>query len=270
VPRIARITARPISRALITGASAGLGAEFARQLADRGTSLVLVARWEDALESLAAELRSSEVEVEVLAADLIAPDARATVERRLADTAKPVDLLVNNAGFGTYGDFVDLDADGQQALIELNVTALVRLAHAAAGGMSARQQGGIINVASTAAFQPCPHGAVYGASKAFVLSFSEALHEELAPRGVRVTALCPGYTETEFQAVAGVAESGLLDTIAMSAEPVVRAGLDGFTRGKAVVVPGLANAVTARSAGLVPRVVSRRLSKLVHARFAGR
>lgn len=257
-----------IRRALVTGASAGIGEEFARQLARRGTDLVLVARRGERLAELADEL-GGEVEVEVLAADLLAPSGRESVEERLRAFAGPVDLLVNNAGYGMYGPFAELDVERQTRMIELNVTALTRLAHAVAGRLRQDGAGGIINVASTAAFQPDPYGAVYGATKAFVLSFSEALHEELAPAGVRVTALCPGFTATEFQHVAGVRDGAMPAPGVMKVEPVVRAGLDAFTRGRAVCIPGVVNKLTGHGSAMSPSVLTRRISKAAHRRFHG-
>lgn len=260
-----------LERALVTGASAGIGEEFARQLAARGVDLVLVARREDRLRSLRNSLAEHQgVEVEVVAADLTTPDGLEAVEARLRQLEAPVDLLVSNAGFGAYGKFSDLALDQQQSMVELNVTAVVRLAHAILPSLRQRQRGGVINVASTAAFQPNPHGAVYGATKAFVLNFSQALHEEVREDGIRVTALCPGYTETEYQQVAEVDEHGVPDVTIMQVEPVVKAGLDGFTRGRAVVVPGTLNKLGAAGASMGPSAVARKISGLLHARYAGR
>jgi short-subunit dehydrogenase len=257
-----------IRRALVTGASAGLGAEFAHQLAARGADLVVVARRQDRLEELAAHVRASGRRVEVLSADLATDEGRTVVEQRLADTAAPVDLLVNNAGFGAYGDVADLDPERLHAMVEVNVVALTRLARAALPGMVGRRRGGIVNVASTAAFQPNPHGAVYGATKSYVLSFSQALHEEVAGDGVRVLALCPGVTPTEFQDVADIAVP-LPDVATTSPEKVVRAGLDAFARRRAVEVPGVVNRVTAAAAATGPSAVSRRVSGLAHRAFTG-
>jgi short-subunit dehydrogenase len=258
---------RRIERALVTGASAGLGEEFARQLAGRGTSLVLVARREERLRELQGELATPDRTVEVLAADLTDPTDRARVEARLATAEEPVDLLVNNAGFGMYGEFAELDGDRQAAMVELNVVTLTRLAHAIVPRLVAVGGGGIINLGSTAAFQPDPYGAVYGATKAYVLSFSEALHEELRGAGVRVLALCPGFTRTEFQDVASVDHRALPSPAVMTAEPVVRAGLDAFTRGQAVCLPGALNKLVGASSGVTPSAVTRKLSALTHARF---
>ncbi len=257
-----------IRRALVTGASAGLGEEFARQLAARGTDLVLVARRESRLEALAAELRVLGRNVEVLPADLATAEGRAPVAARLSTDDRPVDLLVNNAGFGAYGPVTELDVATQMEMIEVNCAALLHLAHAAVPGLVARGRGGIINVASTAAFQPNPHGAVYGATKAFVLSFSQALHEEVRGKDVRVLALCPGVTPTEFQQVAEIAVP-LPEVALTSAEQVVSAGLRAFTRRKAIEVPGLVNRISATASASGPSVVSRRLSGQLHRLFAG-
>lgn len=257
-----------VRRALVTGASAGLGEEFARQLADRGSDLVLVARREDRLEALAADLRATGRQVQVLAADLATDEGLSAVAARLGDTASPIDLLVNNAGFGAYGDVVDLPVDTQMRMIEVNVSAVTRLAHAALAGMVARGRGGVINVASTAAFQPDPHAAVYGATKAYVLSLSQALHEEAAPHGVRVLALCPGVTPTEFQKAAGI-HAPLPDVVLTSPAQVVASGLRAFSRRRAVEVPGVANRIVALAATTGPAVVSRRISGLAHRTFTG-
>jgi uncharacterized protein len=254
-----------IQHALVTGASAGLGAEFARQLAARGVALTLVARRREELDALAASLP---VDVEVLPADLTSPDGVAAVAARLRDPADPIDLLVNNAGFGAYGDVVDLDVDRQAAMVDLNVRALTTLAHAAASAQLTRGEGGIINVGSTAGFQPNPGGATYGATKAYVRSFTEALHEELRDRGVHVLLLAPGFTETEFQEVAGVADGAVPAAARMTAAPVVEAALADFARGRAVCIPGAANRVSALGADVTPSIVTRRLSKLVHERFS--
>ena len=255
-----------IERALVTGASAGIGEEFARQLAARDVALTLVARRGDRLEALAAEL---DVEVEVLLADLVDPTDRARVEKRLASLDAPVDLLVNNAGFGLYGDFADLDIERQQAMTELNVLALTRLARAALGQQLQRGRGGVINVGSTAGFQPDPHGAVYGATKAYVRSFTEAVAEELRNEPVHVMLLAPGFTDTEFQEVAGVADGAMPDPARMTSEPVVAAALRDFARDRVVCVPGAANALAAAGSDVSPSVISRRVSAFIHRRFAG-
>lgn len=242
--------------ALITGASAGLGAEFARQLSARGTRLVLVARREDRLQALAEEVGDARV----VAMDLSAHDA---AERLMADieaAGDEVDLLINNAGFGQIGRFVSLDARRQREMIDLNIGTLTDLCRAVAPRMIERKAGGILNVASTAAFQPGPNMAVYFASKAYVLSFTEALHEELKPHGVHVTALCPGPTRTEFGDVAGFGGNGMFDRVAMKAGPVVAAGLAGLDKNKAVVVPGAMNKIGATSTRFAPRSIVRKIA----------
>lgn len=256
-----------IERALVTGASSGIGEEFARALAARGITLTLVARRRERLERLAAEL---DVDCEVLPADLTDPAQRGEVERRLADADVPVDLLVNNAGFGGIGAFTDLDLAHQTAMVECNVLALVRLSRAALEQQVTRGRGGVINVGSTAGFQPDPHAATYGATKAFVRSFTEAVAEELRGGPVRIMLLCPGVTTTEFQGVAGVDEGSVPDPAIMDARTVVTTALRDFARGRTVSVPGVANSVGALGAQVLPSAVSRRVSGLFHRRAAGR
>src|SRR5439155_3448150 len=217
---------RPI--ALVTGASSGIGAAFARQLAERGHDLVVVARDVTRLEKLAADLPG--VDVEVMAADLQQPQQLAAVEARLAATDRPVDKLINNAGYGTAGNFHELEADREIGQIELNVNALVRLSHAAARAMVPRHRGGILNVGSVGSFQPGPFNATYSATKAFVLSFSEAIHEELRPHGVHVTCLCPGFTRTEFQERAGITDIASPGFLWQDADTVARIGLRALDR----------------------------------------
>lgn len=242
--------------ALVTGASAGLGAEFARQLSRRGYTLVLVARRKDRLEQLAREVGDARV----VAIDLSSAGSAATLMKDVEENGEEVDLLINNAGFGLIGSFAKLDAEREREMIDLNVGALTDLCRAAAPSMIARRSGGMINVASTAAFQPGPKMAVYFATKAFVLSLSEALHEELKPFGVNVTCLCPGPTRTEFGDVAGFRGNRLFDRVAMNAPQVVKAGLDGFDRNKAVVVPGIVNKLGAVSGRFAPRSVVRKIA----------
>jgi short-subunit dehydrogenase len=245
--------------ALITGASAGLGVDFARQLGARGLRLVLAARRKDRLDALAAELGNARaVDIDLSEAD--------AVKRLMADLAahgEHVELLVNNAGFGLTGRFAELDGKRQRQMIDLNCGALVELAHAVLPGMIERKQGRILNVASTAAFQPGPGMAVYFATKAFVLSFSEALHEEVKKQGVAVSALCPGPTATEFGEVAGFGPSNLLDKVAADSPSVVRAGLAGVDKGKAIVVPGLMNKATAQANRFFPRSMVRKAAGLL-------
>jgi short-subunit dehydrogenase len=235
--------------ALITGASAGLGVDFARQLSAQGKQLVLVARRRDRLDALAAELGNARA-VEM---DLSEAGATGRLMADLTAHGEQADLLVNNAGFGLTGRFAELDGPRQRQMIDLNCGALIELAHAVLPAMIERKSGAILNVASTAAFQPGPGMAVYFATKALVLSFSEALHEEVKRHGVTVSALCPGPTATEFGEVAGFGPSNLLDKVAADSASVVRAGLAGLDKGKAVIIPGLMNKSTAQAHRFFPR-----------------
>jgi len=245
---------RPVS--LITGASAGLGVEFARQLAKRGHRLVLAARRKEQLDSLVAELGNARA----VAIDLAESGAAARLLTDIQTSGERVEVLINNAGFGLRGKFAELDGDRQRQMIDLNVGTLTDLCRAVAPGMIKRKSGAILNVASTAAFQPGPNMAVYFATKAYVLSFTEALHEELKPHGVKVSALCPGPTRTEFGIVAGFANDGAFDRISMDAATVVRLGLKGLDRNRAVVVTGLLNKVGAASTRFVPRPIIRKIA----------
>src|SRR5258706_934916 len=226
--------------ALITGASVGMGEQFARQLSERGHDVVLVARDAARLEALAKEIEGRNgARAEVLAADLTDAGQLDAVEAR----ARQVDLLVNNAGFGTFGPFHTLDIATEIREINLNVMALVRLTHAAASGMVERGRGGILNVSSLAGSQPGPSNATYGATKAFVTSFTEAVHEELKGTGVSVTVLCPGFTHTEFQERANVPAGSIPGFMWQEAPEVARPGLDGVAKNKAVVIPRTTNKV---------------------------
>ena len=239
---------------LITGASAGLGAEFARQCTRRGDEVVLVARRCDRLEALAAEIGRAHV----IVADLAAAGTVQKLIQAVAAQGLTVRTLINNAGFGLTGRFAELPLDRQREMIDLNIGALVDLTYLVLPAMRERREGGILNVASTAAFQPGPGFGVYFATKAFVLSFTEALHQELKGEGVKVTALCPGPTRTEFGEVAGVATAAF-DKFAADAPKVVAAGLKGLARNKAVVIPGLTNKLSAQSSRIIPRAAMRRI-----------
>ncbi len=241
---------------LITGASAGLGVDFARQLSAKDQRLVLVARRKERLDALAAELGDARA----VAIDLGEPGAAGRLMADLAAHGEVVDCLINNAGFGLPGRFAALDGQRQRAMIDLNCGALTELAHAVLGPMVERKSGAILNVASTAAFQPGPGMAVYFATKAFVLSFSEALHEEVRKDGVTVTALCPGPTATEFGAVAGFGGNGVIDKMSARSSEVVRAGLAALDAGKAVAIPGLVNKFGAQGHRLLPRALLRRIA----------
>jgi short-subunit dehydrogenase len=242
--------------ALITGASAGLGVEFARQLSKRGHRLVLAARRQDRLDELARELGNARA----VAIDLSKNGAAAKLMADVNGAGEEVEILVNNAGFGLIGRFAELDAKRERQMIDLNVGTLTDLCRAVAPAMIARKSGAILNVASTAAFQPGPKMAVYFATKAFVLSLTEALHEELKPHRIHVTCLCPGPTRTEFGDVAGFGGNGLFDHVAMNAPDVVAAGLKGLDKNHAVVVPGLVNKLTASSGRFAPRSVVRKIA----------
>ncbi|MGN6820235.1 MAG: SDR family NAD(P)-dependent oxidoreductase [Sphingomonas sp.] len=248
------------STVLITGASAGLGAEFARRYAARDDDLILVARRADRLESLAGELMAKHgIRAEVIATDLTAADAAETLMAEVGKRGLTVDVLINNAGYGARGDFTELDRGMQIGMIDLNCRTLVALCHAVLPGMIARRSGGILNIASTAAFQPGPWMAVYYASKAFVLSFSEALHEEVKVKGVRVATLCPGATKTEFGDIADMTSSALFK---FAGEPgqVVEDGMRALDGNRAVKVSGLANAMLAGSIRFTPRFLARRIA----------
>jgi uncharacterized protein len=240
--------------ALITGASAGLGVDFARRLAAKGHRLVLVARRKERMDALAAELGNARA----VGLDLSEAGAADRLLGDIAAHGEQVELLVNNAGFGLTGRFAELDGKRQRQMVDLNCGALVELAHAVLPGMIERKSGAILNVASTAAFQPGPGMAVYFATKAFVLSFSEALHEEVKGQGVSVSALCPGPTATEFGEVAGFGPSSPSSKLAAASGPVVQAGLDGLARNRAIVVPGIMNKATAQAHRLFPRGLVRR------------
>jgi short-subunit dehydrogenase len=249
---------RPV--ALVTGASTGIGEEFARRLAAQGHDLVLVARDRARLEALAKELEEAYgVAAEVLPADLTDPVQLAPAEAR----ARDVDLLINNAGYGTFGNFHEIDLDVDVREVQLNVIALMRLTHAAAAGMAARGKGGILNVSSLAGFQPGPRNATYSATKAFVTSFTEAVHEEMKGTGVSVCVLCPGFTRTEFQERANAPASGVPEFMWQRAPEVVTAALEGLEKNKAIIVPGAFNRVLGTFSNMAPHAVSRRASAMV-------
>ena len=244
---------------LITGASAGLGAEFARQCSARGERLVRVARRRDKLEALAKELGNARA----VTLDLGLPGAAAALMADLTTHKEQVGILINNAGFGLWGKFAALDGPRQRGMIDLNCGTLVELAHAVLPGMIDRGAGAILNLASTAAFQPGPGMAVYFATKALVLSFSEALHEEAASKGVRVTALCPGPTRTEFGDVAGFKANGAFDKMSARSEDVVAMGLKALDKGRAVAIPGLTNKAGAQAHRIVPRWLLRKVTAAI-------
>jgi short-subunit dehydrogenase len=250
--------------ALVTGASAGIGTAFASRLAARGEAVVLVARDHDRLESLAADLTARhDVAIEVLAADLTDPTQLATVEARLTDHDRPIDILVNNAGFGTSGRFPELDRDTETREIALNVVALVRLTHAAVAAMVERRSGGVLNVSSLAGGQPTPGNATYGATKAFVSSFTQSLHEELLGSGVKITVVCPGFTRTEFQQRAGIDSSKVPGFLWQDADEVAAGALSALDHNRAVYVPGTINRITAGVVSVLPDALTRRVAALI-------
>ena len=243
-----------MARALVTGASRGIGLELARLFARDGHDLVLVARNGVGLAGLAAELKQRfGVAIKVMPKDLADPATPAGIASRLEVDGLSVDVLVNNAGFGAYGPFAEELLEEQLAMMQVNMVALTHLTRLLLPGMIERRSGRILNVASTAAFQPGPLMAVYYATKAYVLSLSEALANELEGSGVTVTALCPGPTATAFATRADMEGSRLFSRPPMSAAEVAAAGYRGLMRGKSLVVPGARNRTAAFTVRLVPR-----------------
>ncbi len=239
-----------MTTALITGATAGIGAEFARQLAARGDDLVLVARGADRLQTMAEGLRGAHgVRVEVIAADLHEESGVAAIERRLRDDAHPVDLLVNNAGYGLVGDFADNAVDDERRHLELHVTVPLRLSHAALQGMLARRRGRIVLISSVAAFTP--RGS-YGAAKAWGVSFARWANLQYRRRGVSVTAVAPGFTRTEFHERMGVSTTGIPGFLWLDVRDLVRLALRDIDRGRAVSVPTARYKVVVALARVLP------------------
>jgi len=245
----------------ITGASAGIGLELARLFAADRTDLVLVARRVDKLNELAEELRSKHtVRIETIASDLTQTDSPQRLFDEVAERGLTIDVVVNNAGYGLRGKLAEIDLQRQLDMVHLNVLSLLHLTRLFLPGMIERRQGGILNVASTAAFQPGPNMAVYFATKAFVLSLTDALVEELRGTGVKVTCLAPGPTVTEFAKAAEMEDARLFNMGAMSAAAVARIGYRGFQRGKSLVVPGLGNKLLAYGTRFVPRWMVRKIA----------
>jgi uncharacterized protein len=251
--------------ALVTGASGGIGLELARLLASGGHDLVLVARSEAKLHEIGEQLEQEHgIAATVIASDLSKPNAARDLVETLRAASTEIDVLVNNAGYGLNGEFVDNDPQTQLDMIQVNIVALTELTRLLLPSMVARRSGRILNVASTAAFAPDPFAAVYGATKAYVLSFSEAIAEELRHSGVTVTALCPGPTQTGFSTAAGAGSTRLYSKQKpMSSADVARAGYQGMNSGRRVVVTGLRNKLLVQSARMSPRrmvtMVGRRL-----------
>ncbi|MEO8457313.1 MAG: SDR family oxidoreductase [Chloroflexota bacterium] len=248
-------TTRP--RALVTGASSGIGEEFAKQLAANGYDIVLVARRRDRLERVGGELTGASVEI--IESDL---STQAGVDSVIARIKRgDINMLVNNAGFGTNGDFSDLPLDREMQEIDLNVRALTQLCHAALAPMKAKHSGTIINVGSTGSYQPVPYMATYAATKAYVLHLSEALHEEAKSYGVNVSCLCPGLTKTEFHEVAGVnTKSAALRSGWATPASVVKTALGAAKSGSAIAVPGTMNKGMTSLNRFFPRFMVRKIA----------
>jgi uncharacterized protein len=245
-----------MATALITGASSGIGEKFAYELARQNYGLVLIARRQDRLEAVAAKAKETgATRTEIVVADLARAGAPLELQLRLASASIEVDFLINNAGFGTTGRFDRLPLEREIEEIELNVSALVALTRIFLPSMIERRRGTIINVASTAAFQPIPYMATYGATKAFVLSFTEAIGVEAAGTGVRILALCPGPVRTEFQAVAKNENALMPSFVYMDADTVVKQALSAVERGRRVRINGIMNTAGAVAARLFPRAL---------------
>jgi len=250
---------------LITGASSGIGRELALLFAASGSGLVLVARREDRLRELSRELSSRfGVQVRVLAKDLTLPSACHEIAEKLRTEGIRIDVLVNNAGFGDRGAFAALGLERQMQMVQVNIGVVTELTRRLLPGMIERGRGGILNVASAAAFQPGPFMSVYYASKAYVLHFSEGIAEELAGTGVSVTCLCPGPTASEFGTEAHMEGSRLFSMGTASADAVARAGYEGFRAGRVIVVPGLRNKLIAFSVRTGPRALVRKIVRSLH------
>lgn len=248
----------------ITGASSGIGLELAKLFAADGSRLILLARREERLRELADQLRQQhQTESLILAADLSDPATPQQVCWRIAAQGWDVDVLVNNAGFGQLGQFAEIPLPRQLAMVQVNISALMELTHRLLPGMISRGRGAVLNLASTAAFQPGPHCAAYYATKAFVLSFSEALYEELREQGISVTCLCPGPTRTEFGEESNMHATPVFKYNAMSVEAVARAGHRGVRRGARMVMPGLKNNLLSASVRFTPRPLILKIMKLL-------
>ena len=256
--------AAPRRTALVTGASGGIGLEIAKVLAREGFNLVLVARNRDALEAAAGQIEGKHtVSVHVFAADLRRREAPETIFEFLRNESIAVDALVNNAGFGVGGEFAETELTRELEMIQVNVAALTHLTKLFLPAMVKRKAGRILNVASTAAFQPGPLMAVYYATKAYVLSFSEALAEELRNSGVTVTALCPGPTRTQFADVAQIGSSRLFNAFGVAAAAdVAEFGVSAMLHGRRVAIPGIKNKLVAQANRFAPRALSARVARI--------
>lgn len=239
--------------ALITGASSGIGKALAYELAAQGTNLILTARSKATLEEIAADIsKIHPVSIHLFTEDLAQPGAAARLTQQIQHAGLQVDILINNAGFGKWNGFLSESLQAYSDMMQLNMNALVELTYLLLPDMVARKSGAVINVASTGAFQPCPYIAVYCASKAFVLSFSEALHGEFTERGITVQTLCPGNTQTGFQSIAGANTSGMPS---VGPEVVAKTAIRALKKGSMTVIPGLANYLQTWLARLMPRTI---------------
>jgi short-subunit dehydrogenase len=251
----------PFTSALVTGASSGIGEAMSRLLGEAGIPQVVVARRTERLDQLAGNY----ADVEVLGADLSTEDGMRAVADRIVSVDRPIDLVVNNAGFGTSGPFIDIDPDRLDDEISVNIRALTRLSRAALGVMVPRGRGYLLNVSSVASFQPAPRLAVYAATKAYVTNLTESLHEEVRGAGVHVTALCPGLTRTEFQSVSNTEsyQSTYPEFAWLLAPDVARTALHDVAKGKALSVPGAMYKGLAMATGVTPRGLARRVSGMI-------
>jgi short-subunit dehydrogenase len=263
-PRAAGATSLAGKRALITGASSGLGLEFADLLAAQKVNLVLAARRQEPMEKLASDLRRKYgVDVLVEAIDLAEPGAASRLKSSLDARSVAIDILVNNAGYGLHGDFLEAPIERTMNMIQLNITTLTELTHLFGRDMAKRGSGHILLVASLLAFQAVPSYAAYAATKAYVLALGEALHDEFRPRGVAVTTLCPGHTATGFDAAAGATASVILRLLTMKPRPVAASGIRALMHGKATVISGVSNKMAAFSNRLTPRSMQRATMKRI-------
>jgi uncharacterized protein len=255
----------PVRIAIVTGASAGIGRELAKELANRGYALWLAARRKDRLVQLASEVRRPGIqEPEILPLDLKLPQARAELMGRMSDSAGLISLIVNNAGIGALGETHHVPWARQNEMIELNITALTELSRHAAELMCRNSSGGIVNVASTASFLPVPYQGIYAATKAYVLSFTLSLAEEIRASNVRAMALCPGLTRTEFQQAAGITKVDFRMKYAMTAARCAELGMRDFDRGKLVSITGAMNRIQIAAARLFPdRIVMMVVSRMM-------
>ncbi|WP_307147613.1 SDR family NAD(P)-dependent oxidoreductase [Rhizobium tibeticum] len=261
---VEKLDGAPGKRALITGASSGLGLEFAELLAAQRVDLVLAARRQEPMEKLAADLRRKHgVDIVVEPIDLAAPGAAARLKGSLDERSLQIDILVNNAGYGLHGEFLETPIERTTDMIQLNIMAVTELSYVFGRDMAARGSGQILLIASLLAFQPVPSFAAYAATKSYVLAFGEALHDELRPQGVVVTSLCPGHTETGFDAAAGAPVSPMLRLLTMKPRPVAESALRALSQGKASVIAGFMNNIVAFSNRLTPRSMQRASMKRI-------